>query len=65
MIAIATMKEGCIALSCFECHRKLRRRPRNKTTRQRPIRKKMKMNIRKGAAGNREDAIERAGLTFI
>jgi hypothetical protein len=42
MIAIATMKEGCIALSCFECHRKLRRRPRDKTT---PDPQKMKMNI--------------------
>jgi hypothetical protein len=47
MIAIATMKEGCIALSCFEYHRKLRRRPRDKTT---PDPQQMKMNIRKGAA---------------
>jgi hypothetical protein len=42
MIAIATMKEGCIALSFFGGHHELRRRPRDKTT---PDPQKMKMNI--------------------
>jgi hypothetical protein len=52
------MKEGCIALSCFECHPQAAPSPLPQDNARSA---KTKMNIWKDAAGNREDAMERSG----